>query len=158
MKNPQTLAEKLYVQFPTAKLKSIKDYSCCALTMMWCCGYEPDDIEALLTVGRMLDKGVLDPDCTVYWDKMSRYLTGRGCNIEKVNIKTISKIKERTPVYFERTYLDSGGSTRKIGHWIGVEKGKIKFNALEDSLCVKEGKPTMARILHFTGDEVCQKK
>lgn len=151
MKNPQTLAETIYQQFPSAKLKSVKDYACCAFTFMWCMEYEPEDIEAILTVGRMLDKGVIDPDCTVYWDKVSRYLTGRSCSVEKVNITSISKIKERTPVYYERTYKDSSGATRKKGHWVGVENGKIKFNALKESLCVNNGKPVMARILHFSG-------
>lgn len=149
MKHPQTLAERIYQQFPSAKMKTIKDNSCCALTFMWCMGYDKEDIEALLTVGKMLDKGVIDVDCCVYWDKVSRFLIGRGCNIEKVNIKSIAKIKERTPVYYERTYTDEGGAVRKKGHWVGVEKGKIRFNALETSLCVKEGKPVMARILHF---------
>lgn len=143
MKHPQTVAEQLYVQFPSAKLKSVKDYSCCVLTFMWCMGYDPEDTEALIVVGQMLDKGIIDPDCTVYWDKVSRFISGRGCSIEKVNINSISKIKERTPV----KYSYNGKS-----HWVGVEKGKIKFNALETSVCVNKGKPTEARILHFENE------
>ena len=153
MKHPQTLAEKLYKSFPCSKLKTIQDNSCCILTFMWCLGYEPDDLEALITVSSLLDKGKIDVDCTVYWDKVSRYLTGRSCWVEKPQIKSISKIKERTPVYFERTYIDENGQTKTKGHWVGVEKGKIRFNALEKSLCVEKGKPVEARILHLSGEE-----
>ena len=149
MKHPQTLAEKIYQQFPSAKLKTVKDNSCCVLTFMWCMGYEPDDIDAILTVGRMLDKGVIDVDCCVYWNKVSLFLTGRGCDIEKVNIKSIDKIKERTPVYYERTYTDEGGAVRKKGHWVGVENGSIGFNSLEESLTVAYGKPVTMRVIKF---------
>lgn len=152
MKHPQTLAEKLYQQFPTAKLREIKDNACCAFTFMWVLGYEPDDAEAIITVGRMIDAKVLDPDCTVYWDKVSRYLTGRGCSKENAKITSIKNIKKRTPVYYERTYIDENGQKRKKGHWVGVENGKIGFNSIEHSLCVEQGKPTEARILTFTGE------
>ena len=104
----------------------------------------------IITVGRMIDAKVLDTDCTVYWDKVSRYLTGRGCSKENKPITSIKNIKERTPVYFERTYEDKTGKHKK-GHWVGVEKGKIKFNSVEHSLCVEQGKPTEARILTFKG-------
>ena len=147
MKNPQTLAEKLYVQFPTAKLKSIKEYSCCAFTFMWCMGIDQEDADAILTVGSLIDKGVIDPDCTVYWDKMSRYLTGRGCTKQNKNITTIKGIKERTPVRY--VYTDKDG--KKHGHWVGVEKGKIAFNSLETSQSVLQGKPVECRILKFEG-------
>lgn len=152
MNHPQTLAERLYVQYPSTKLKSVKENCCCIVTFMWCMGIDPDDAEALIIVGSLIDKGIIDPDCTVNWDKVSRHLTDRSCNIEKVDIKSISKIKERTPVYYERTYQDSSGAIKKKGHWVGVQNGKIRFNALENSLCVKEGKPVKARILHFSGD------
>lgn len=142
MKTPQTLAEELYKQFPQTKLKSIMQYACCAFTMMWCMGIEPDDAEAVITVGRMIDAEVIDADCTVYWDKVARFLSGRGCSIEKKEINSIKDIKERTPVRF-----DYQGKS----HWVGVEKGKIKFNSLKSSNCVAKGKPTQARILHFTG-------
>lgn len=149
MKHPQTLAEKLYVQFPTLKLKSIKEYSCCAFTFMWCMGIEPDDVEALLMVGSMLDKGILDPDCTVTWDRMSRHLTGRGCTKQNKDITTIKGIKERTPVRY--VYTDKNG--KKHGHWVGVENGRIRFNSLEISQCVLQGKPTECRILKFSQEK-----
>ena len=143
MNHPQSLAEKLYQQFPCTKLKSIKENACCILTLMWCLGIEPDDCEAIMTVGRMLDKKVLDSDCTVYWNKCSLYLTGKPLNVQFAEItdkKQLKKIKERTPVYFEYNGK---------GHWVGVEQGKIGFSSLDHSVCVEKGKPTKARILLF---------
>ncbi len=142
MTNPQTLAEELYKQFPQIKLKAIMQYACCAFTFMWCMGIEPDDAEAIIIISKCLDAGVIDADCTVYWDKMARHLTGRSCAVDKVEITSIAKIKDRTPVRYDY----SGRS-----HWVGVEKGKIKFNSLKSSNCVTKGKPTQARILHFSG-------
>ena len=126
------------------KLKSIKDYACCAFTLMWCLGYEPDDTEAILTVGRMIDKGVLDSDCTVYWGACIDYLSERKCRVEFIDItgkKQIEKIKERTPVKYEYNGK---------GHWVGVENGKIKFNPLEHSVCVEKGKPVTSRVLKLS--------
>lgn len=145
MKTPQTLAEKLYQQFPTLKLKSIKEYACCAFTLMWCIGYEPDDAEAILTVGYMIDKKVIDIDCTVYWAKAAEYLTGRKLAVEFKDItdpKELKQFKDRTPVKF---------SYNGKSHWVGVENGKVKFNALEHSVCVSKGKPVTARILKLSG-------
>lgn len=144
MKHPQSLAEKLYVQFPSLKMKSIKDYSCCALTMIWCCGLEMDDVDAIITVSKMMDKGVIGQDCSVFWNAASEYLIGRSVTVEFIDITSIKNIKERTPVRF-----DYKGKS----HWVGVENGKIKFNALEESNCVKNGKPATMRILHFSGEE-----
>ena len=142
MKNPQTLAEKLYQQFPTVKLKSIMQNACCAFTFLWCMGIDPDDAESIIMIGKCIDAGAIDGDCTVYWDKMSQHCTGRSCAIDKVEIKSISKIKDRTPVRYD--YMGKS-------HWVGVEKGKIAFNSLKSSNCVSKGKPTQARILHFSG-------
>lgn len=136
MNHPQSYAEKLYQQFPTKKLKSIKDYGCCAFVLLWVLGYEPEDIEAILTLGRMIDKKVIDVDCTVYWSPAAEYVFGRKINVEKIAITTIKGIKERTPVMF--TY--NGKS-----HWVGVENGKIAFNPLENSVCVNKGKPVTCR-------------
>ena len=142
MKNPQTLAEKLYQRFHDPKLKSIRDYACCAFTLMWCLGIEPDDTEAIMTVADMIDKKVLAPDCTVYWSTATKYLTGRTCSVEYVAISSLKGIKDRTPV----KYTYNGKS-----HWVGVEKGKIKFNSLENSVCVNKGKPVTMRVLTISG-------
>lgn len=153
MKHPQSLAEKLYNAFPSKKLEAIKECCCCITTFMWCLGYDPEDLEALITVSNLMNKNIIDKECTVYWDKVSRHFTGRGCWVEKPQIKSISKIKERTPVYYERSYIDENGEVKKKGHWVGVEKGKIRFNSLEKSLCVEQGKPVEMRVLHFSGEE-----
>ena len=145
MKNPQTLAEKLYVYFPSLQLKSIKDYACCAFTLMWCLKLDPDDATAIMAVADMIEHRALDVDCTVYWAKAAEYLTGQKLTVEFKDIKDakeIKQFKERTPV----KYSYNGKS-----HWVGVENGKVKFNALERSLCVEKGKPVTARILHITG-------
>jgi len=142
MKHPQTLAEKLYQQFPTAKLKNIRDYSCCALVFMWCLGIEPDDAEAVLTIGRMIDAKAIDKDCTVFWNKACEYLTGRSCDVEFREITSIRSIKDRTPVRY-----DYNGHS----HWVGVENGKVEFNTLAHSVCVAKGKPVTARIIKIKG-------
>lgn len=142
MKNPQTLAEELYQRFHDAKLKSIKDYACCAFTLMWCLGIEPDDVDAVMTVADMIDNKVLDSDCTVYWSTATKYLTGRTCTVDYVSISSIKGIKERTPV----KYSYNGKS-----HWVGVENGRIKFNSLKESVCVNKGKPVTKRVLTLSG-------
>lgn len=143
MKNPQTLAEKLYVQFPCLKLKSIKDYACCIFTLMWCAGIDVDDAEAIITVSKMMDKGAIGQDCSVFWNTASLFLTGRSLKVDFTDIKSIKNIKERTPVRY-----DYNGKS----HWVGCEKGRIVFNPLESSVCVNKGKPATMRVLHFSGD------
>ena len=143
MKNPQTLAEELYPHFPTPKLKSIKDYACCAFTLLWWLGIDCDDITAIMTVSDLIKSHALDEDCTVYWAKCIQQLTGREMeSLEKVSISSIKKIKEKTIVRF---------MNGKSGHWVGVEDGKVVFNSLVYSKCVAEGKPTEARIIKIKG-------
>jgi hypothetical protein len=142
MKNPQTLAERLYEHFPNKKLKAIKDYACCAFTLLWCLGLEPEDPDAIISISKLMDKGILDDECTVYWQRAVEYLTGRKVTVEFVNITDIKKIKNRTPVRYVYG---------KKAHWVGVEDGKIKFNSLSYSNCVENGKPDTMRVLKFTG-------
>ena len=143
MKNPQTFAEELYKHFPTPKLKSIKEYGCCAFTLLWWLGIDCDDITAIMTVSDLIKSHALDEDCTVYWGECIRQLTGREMeSLEKVQITSIKKIKEKTIVRF---------MNGKAGHWVGVENGKVVFNSLAYSKCVAEGKPTEARIITIKG-------
>ena len=142
MKTPQTLAERLYNEFPTPKLKQIKDNACCIFTLMWCLGVEPDDADAIITVSRLIDKGIIDEDCTVYWLKAIEHLSGRQATVDFVDITDIKKIKNRTPVRY--VY-------RNKAHWVGVEKGKIAFNSLDYSNCVANGQPVTMRVLNFKG-------
>ncbi len=141
MKNPQTLAIELNKDFPNPRLKAIGDYACCAFTLLWCLGIEPDDITAIQTVSDLMKDGALDNECTVYWADCIENLTGRKLKkLEKVPITSIKKIKNRTPVFY--TYNGKG-------HWVGVENGRIAFNSLKESVCVSQGKPTEMRVIYI---------
>lgn len=143
MDHPQTFAEELYRHFPTTKLKMIKENACCAFTLLWYLGIDPMDITAILTVSNLMDKHALDVDCTVYWAECVKALTGRTLlSLEKKPIKSIKDIKEKTIVKFSRG---------KLGHWVGVENGRVVFNSLNFSRCVEEGTPTECRILKISG-------
>ncbi len=143
MKNPQSLAEELYKHFPNAKLKSIKDYACCAFTLIWWLGLDPSDIGAIMLVSDLIEEHALDEECTVYWAECIKRITGREiASFEKKNITTIKNIKEKTIVKFSR------GNN---GHWVGVEDGKVVFNSLSSSRCVEEGKATECRIIKIKG-------
>lgn len=143
MTHPQTFAEELYKHFPTPKLKSIKENACCAFTLLWWLGIDCSDIDAILTVSDLLEHSALDVDCTVYWAKCIKQLTGRDMeSLEKVPVTNIKKIKEPTIVRFTRG---------TAGHWVGVKNGKVVFNSLARSLCVEEGKPAEMRIIKIKG-------
>lgn len=143
MTHPQTLAEELYKHFPTPRLKSIKEYACCAFTLLWWLGIDCDDITAIMTVSDLIKSHALDEDCTVYWGESILQLTGREMeSLEKVTITSIKKIKERTIVRF------TNGNAE---HWVGVENGKVVFNSLAYSNCVAKGKPAEARIIKIKG-------
>ena len=141
MKNPQTLAIELNKDFPNPRMKAIGDWACCAFTLLWCLGIEPDDITAIQTVSDLMKDGALDNECTVYWADCIENLTGRKLKkLEKVPITSIKKIKGRTPV----RYTFNGK-----GHWVGVENGRIAFNSLKESDCVSKGKPTEMRVIYI---------
>jgi hypothetical protein len=140
MKHPQTLAERLYNEFPNPRLRSIKDNACCIFTLMWCLGLDPEDADAIITVGKLIDKGIIDEDCLVYWQRAIEHLSGRQATVDFVDITDIKKIKNRTPVLYVKG---------KHEHWVGVEKGKIAFNSLDYSNCVANGQPKTMRVLNF---------
>ena len=143
MKHPQTLAEELYKHFPTQKLKSIKEYACCAFTLIWWLGIDPSDIDAIMLISDLMNKKALDDECVVYWADCIKQLTGRDLeSLEKKKITTIKNIKEKTIVKFTRG---------NCGHWVGVENGKVVFNSLSFSRCVEEGKATECRIIKIKG-------
>ena len=143
MKNPQTLAEELYKHFPTPKLKAIKDYACCAFTLIWWLGIDCSDVDAIMLVSDLMNHNALDVDCTVYWAECIKLITGRTMeSLEKKKITSIKNIKEKTIVKFMRG---------KVGHWVGVEDGKVVFNSLAFSRCVEEGVPTECRIIKIKG-------
>ncbi|MBO7733754.1 MAG: DUF261 family protein [Methanobrevibacter sp.] len=143
MKNPQTLAEELYKHFPTPKLKAIKDYACCAFTLIWWLGIDCSDVDAIMLVSDLMNHNALDVDCTVIWSLCIKQLTGREMlSLEKKSITTIKNIKEKTIVKF---------TNGKFSHWVVAENGKVVFNSLKYSKCVSEGKPTETRIIKIKG-------
>ena len=143
MKNPQSLAEELYKHFHDQKLKAIKDYACCAFSLIYWLGIDCEDVDAIMLVSDLMNHKALDVDCTVYWAECIRQLTGREmASLEKVKISDIKKIKEKTIVKFS-----NGG----YSHWVVCENGKVVFNSLKYSNCVEKGKPTEARIIKIKG-------
>lgn len=142
MKHPQTLALKLNEKFPNVDLRTIGNYGCCILTLMWCLKIDLDDAEALMKVKDLIRSKAIKEDCTVMWFSAAEQLTGRKLKEVRFEpINSIKGIKERTPVLFTK------GSK---GHWVGVEKGRVKFNPLEHSVCVEEGIPSEMRVLVFS--------
>lgn len=143
MTNPQTFAEELYKHFPTPKLKMIKDNACCAFTLLWWLDIDCTDITAIMLVSDLMKDKALDVDCTVYWAECIRQLTGREMeSLEKVPITSIKKIKEKTIVKY---------TNGKVGHWVGVQNGKVVFNSLASSVTVAKGKPTEMRLIKIKG-------
>ena len=143
MKNPQSLAEELYKHFPTPKLKAIKDYACCAFSLIYWLGIDCEDVDAIMLVSDLMNHKALDVDCTVIWSLCIKRLTGRELlSLEKKKITTIKNIKEKTIVKFSRG---------AYSHFVVVENGKVVFNSLKYSKCVSEGKPTEARIIKIKG-------
>ena len=143
MKNPQSLAEDLYKHFPTPKLKAIKDYACCAFTLIYWLGIDCSDVDAVMLVSDLMNHKALDVDCTVIWSLCIKQITGREMlSLEKKKITTIKNIKERTIVKYSRG---------KNSHWVVVEDGRVVFNSLKYSRCVEEGVPTESRIIKIKG-------
>ena len=143
MKNPQSLAEELYKHFPTPKLKAIKDYACCAFSLIYWLGIDCSDVDAIMLVSDLMKHNALDVDCTVYWAECIRQLTVREMeSLEKVQIKYLKKIKEKTIVKFS-----NGG----YSHWVVCEHGKVVFNSLQYSNCVENGIATEAMIINIKG-------
>lgn len=142
MEHPQDTAKLLYDQFKNPEFKNIYDNACCAFVLMWCLGLEPEDAEAVCMVQRLINHKSIKEDCTVKWYDAIKDLTGRGSTVSFVDITSLKGIKKRTPVRY-----DYKGKS----HWVGVEKGMIKFNPLKNSNCVNLGRPTTMRQLSIDG-------
>ena len=96
-----------------------------------------------MLVSDLMKHNALDVDCTVYWAECIKQLTGREMeSLEKVQIKDLKKIKEKTIVKF---------TNGKYSHWVVVDNGKVVFNSLQYSNCVENGKATEARIIKIKG-------
>ncbi len=136
MTNPQTFCEKL-TNYP---LEMIADYGCCAFVALWLCGKKVTDLQAIEILSEAMNKQAIDLDCTVKWYDFCEYIGRPIKAVEFKDVTDIKKIKEKCAVRF-----DFNGRS----HWVGVQNGKIRFNPLKSSVCVKYGKPTTARILTF---------
>lgn len=143
MKNPQTVAKRIYEEFKLPMFRPLADYSCCALALLWVLHVDEDDIGALKVISTMIERKVLRSDCTVLWYEAVEFLTGRKPKQVKFKkIKSLKGLKDRCEVLYE--YTENG---EKHGHWVGVENEKIAFSSIETSMSVKFGKPTEARII-----------
>lgn len=138
MNHPQTFCNELKRKFTPEKLESIQKYGCCAFTLLWCLHIETDDLHAIELISDMIDAKVIEKDCTVHWLEAVKFLTGRDVSVEFLDIKDLRGIKDRTPVRYDY---------KGKNHWVGVEKGIICFNSLEESQCVEKGRPVTARII-----------
>ena len=145
MKHPQTLAIELNKMFPNPDLEIIGKNACCALVLQWVLGIEQNDLDAIKTVQNMRKKGKIKSDCTVLWYEAVPYLCGRPLKeLKKTKITSLKGIKKRTIVLMAKE-----GNADGVGHWVGVEGGKIRFNPLEYSVNVSEGRPVEMRELIF---------
>lgn len=123
------------------------DYMCLAACYSWIVsrdkfGKSGEMIERkiLHDIIEAYHEGILDDEITVLdaasflelCDPSHKY------KVEKRRIITIDDIEEATPVRFDRG---------DYSHWVVVENGKIVFDSLDDSKCVKFGMPTTARII-----------
>ena len=127
--------------------KRMGDYMCLAACYSWIVsrdkfGKSGEMIECkiLHDIIEAYHEGILDDEITVLdaasflelCDPNHKYI------VEKRTIITIDDIVEATPVRFDRN---------DYSHWVVVENGRIVFDSLDDSKCVKFGIPTKARII-----------
>ena len=143
MKTPQTLAKQLYDKFQLKALEPVAKHACCAFTLMWCCGYDKSDVDAIAEVLDMIKHKAISKECLVYWYQAYKFITGKELkNVQFVTVKNTNELKKyngkRIAVKFE---------LGKKAHWVGYFNGIIKFNSLDYSECVEKGKITEARIL-----------
>lgn len=138
---PQNEAERFAKVFPECKrLVTISKYMCCASVALWIMGV--DEKEHTSIIADELGKG-LENDCNVKWLEFFKNVSGRNIAVQFKDIKSLNDlkgIKGKIAVKF------------KCGdnyHWVGVENCTVKYNSIEISNCVKNGKPVTARIITF---------
>lgn len=102
-------------------------------------GVKATELQYIELVNDAIEQKILADDCTVINAELYlKWLTGRNFNVTKFNISKLSDVKSVAPVRY-----DYNGHS----HWVVVKDGKIVFNSLKESVCVKKGKPTTARII-----------
>lgn len=106
---------------------------------IYCTGLKITELQYIELVNDAIEEKVLDNDCTVSNANLFlNWLTNKNYIVTKYSLNRLSEIKTETPVRF-----DYNGNS----HWVVVKNGKIVFNPLKESICVKYGKPTTARII-----------
>ncbi len=144
MTYPQTMALELTgnINHVAKNIQAIAKYGCLAMCYLYCIGLDGDAISYIEYVSCAMEKGYLDKDCTVLDGAkyLSFFCNEKHYKVTKQDIlnSDIKNIKEKTPVRF-----DYNGNS----HWVVVEKGRIVFNPLLNSVCVNKGKPVTARII-----------
>lgn len=138
MKFPQTTASEL-----AENIKAIGDYGCLAMCYIYCAGIDPDnELEYINIVNRAIKRGILDKECTVLdANKLLEFVTGRKYIVTKKQLTedfTINNLTEPTPVLYKYNGK---------GHFVVVQKGKIIFNSLMNSVCVAKGKAQEVRLI-----------
>ncbi len=135
MKHPQTKAARI-----AANIKAIASYGCLAMCYLYCIGIGGTEYDCIGCVSDAMDAGLLDRECTVLdgAEFLNRFAGTGRFSVTKRPVRKLSEIREAAPVRF-----DWNGKS----HWVVVERGKIVFDPIEDSICVRNGKPVTARII-----------
>ena len=148
MKQPQALALELNQLFPNPKIKAIGDFACCCFTLIWYLDIDFSDIDAIMTVAKLINKKIdneicLDNECTVHWYPIIKALTGRKLiSISEKTVTSLKDIKGKAIVKFK--------NGEKI-HWGGVKNKKVVFDSLGSSKTIEEGKPVLIKVLVIEG-------
>lgn len=136
--------------YPQSKAEAIAKNGCLAMAYLYCIGIE-DDIELLTSVAKAMEKGLLGSDCFVNdAEKYLTWISGKRYSVTKKSIEEIVKdgglktLKEPTPVRYDYNGLY---------HWVVMQEGKIIFNSLSNSVCVKYGQVSTARIISLKQDK-----
>lgn len=126
--------------FALSLAKKFTPNLCLFYSYLYCVGIEFVNAEdAFEEADKRRRQGILADDGTVLdAEKLLGASTGQRMSVTKKDITSIDGIRNRTPVRY-----DYNGHS----HWVVVENGRIVFNSIENSQCVKYGKPVTARII-----------
>lgn len=109
--------------------ESMGKYACLIFCDCFLVGIEP--IEAIKQFNDLVEKRITKEDCFVNSHTNLIYaLSGRRVNY----------IKSDTPPNDDRLYI-SNYVYKNSNHFVVCQDGQIVFNSLDDSQCVKYGKP-----------------
>ena len=67
MINPQTCCSKVRKYITDKNLEIVEKYGCCAFVLLWCLGIEPDDLQAIELICKMIDIKAIDEKHRVVW-------------------------------------------------------------------------------------------